>query len=228
MRIEKLNVQHKNAEQIGATPHITTTPTTRVRAMFETCAPSPATTDKQALTCWGLREKMVPFRSWGNRRSVEEDAKQRVQQGGSPTVRSRVRRVATVVENAFSPSRRKEQQQQRQQQQQQQQQRQQQQKDEDQQQRDQQEQQKQPLGHDENKGEKDGVVPHTIDLRRSRTISASEMSAVLKTRELIMERRLSLPLEHPRSVSTEEGHTDHEDSDNSGRELKPRRPESIE
>lgn len=173
-------------------------------------------------------KKMAPLRSWA-KRSVEEDSKQRGQEGGESAVRTRVRRVAKVVENAFSLSHRKEQQR-RQPQQEEEEDQQDQQQQEDQQLEEKQQQDQQPLenGGGQEKEEKDSVVVDTkIDLRRSRTISGKEMNAVLQHREVIMERRLSLPLEHPRSIFTEDGHTDHEDSDSSEHKQKAR-PDSIE
>lgn len=68
----------------------------------------------------------------------------------------------------------------------------------------------------EEKEEEEGgsLTPTTmIDLRRSLGIATADMRAVLEHRELVMERRLSLPEEHPRSNSNEEGQTDQEESD---------------
>ena len=180
---------------------------------------------------------MAPLRYWA-KRSAEEDSKQRGQ--GESAVRTRVRRVAKVVENALSLSYRKEHQRQRQRLQTEEEEEEEEEA-EDQQHQDkeqgrdqqaQQQEQQQTLEHDADvneEEEKDTAAPvdRTIDLRRSRTISAKEMNAVLQHREVIMERRLSLPEEHPRSISTEDGHTDHEDSD-SGEQKQKARPDSIE
>lgn len=69
-------------------------------------------------------------------------------------------------------------------------------------------------GETEEEEEVESSTPTTvIDLRRSLGIAAADMHAVLEHRELVMERRLSLPEEHPRSNSNEEGHTDQEESD---------------
>ena len=161
---------------------------------------------------------------------MEEDSKQRGQ--GESAVRTRARRVAKVVENAFSLSYRKEQLRQRQQHQEEEQQQQDRSQQQDQHQQDQPEK-KQTLekheGGERQEEEKDNrmVVHTTIALRRSRTISAKEMNALLQHREVIKERRLSLPQEHPRSISTDDGHTDHEDSD-SGEQKQKARPDSIE
>lgn len=70
-------------------------------------------------------------------------------------------------------------------------------------------------GEEKEEGEGAILTPTTmIDLRRSLGIAVADMHAVLEHREeLVMERRLSLPEEHPRSNSNEEGQTDQEESD---------------